>query len=176
MMTLRFVSPSLDVILMLNIDIYIYIYLYICYDVMMLFMLHGCLKQNMKKKNSALFFPGQYVLKNIVMEKFLETYFISNIEQFPQCYILYRKDCFIFASSCPRSSSLAKRRFDLCCDGLRSQFAPQKKGDIIRQQGYWTRTTDTQRELFFKNSKFFGLGRQIGPKIYEAFGLFLAKL
>ena len=36
-----------------------------------------------EKKNSALFFPGQYVLKNIVMEKFLETYFISNIEQFP---------------------------------------------------------------------------------------------
>ena len=40
----------------------------------------------------------------------------------------------------------------------------------------YPRTTDTQRELFFKNSKFLGLGRQIGPKFYEAFGLFLAKL
>ena len=29
---------------------------------------------------------------------------------------------------------------------------------------------------FFKNSKFLGLGRQIGPKFYEAFGVFLAKL
>ena len=29
---------------------------------------------------------------------------------------------------------------------------------------------------FFKDSKFLGLGRQIGPKIYEAFGLFLTKL
>ena len=29
---------------------------------------------------------------------------------------------------------------------------------------------------FFKKSKFLGLGRQIGPQIYEAFGLFLAKL
>ena len=39
-----------------------------------------------------------------------------------------------------------------------------------------TQATDTQRELFFKNLKFLGLGRQIGPKIYEAFVLFLAKL
>jgi hypothetical protein len=38
------------------------------------------------------------------------------------------------------------------------------------------RTTDTQRELFFKNSKLLGLGRQIGPKFYEAFGVFLVKL
>ena len=35
---------------------------------------------------------------------------------------------------------------------------------------------DTQTELFFKNSKLLGLGRQIGPKFYEAFGVFLAKL
>ena len=39
-----------------------------------------------------------------------------------------------------------------------------------------TRTTDTQTELFFKNSKLLGLGRQFGPKFYEAFGVFLAKL
>ena len=38
------------------------------------------------------------------------------------------------------------------------------------------RTTDTQTELFFKNSKLLGLGRQIGPKFYKAFGVFLAKL
>ena len=38
------------------------------------------------------------------------------------------------------------------------------------------RTTDTQTELFFKNSKLLGLGRQIGPKFYEVFGVFLAKL
>ena len=38
------------------------------------------------------------------------------------------------------------------------------------------RTTDTQRELFFKNSKLLGLGRQIGQKFYEAIGVFLAKL
>ena len=38
-----------------------------------------------------------------------------------------------------------------------------------------SRTTDTQTELFFKNSKLLGLGRQIGPKFYEAFGVFLAK-
>jgi hypothetical protein len=37
-------------------------------------------------------------------------------------------------------------------------------------------TTDTQREFFFKNSKLLGLGRQIGLKFYEAFGVFLAKL
>ena len=28
---------------------------------------------------------------------------------------------------------------------------------------------DTQRELFFENPKLLGLGRQIGPKILEAF-------
>ena len=39
-----------------------------------------------------------------------------------------------------------------------------------------TRTTYTQRELFFKNSKRWGLGRQIGLKFFEAFGVFLAKL
>ena len=38
------------------------------------------------------------------------------------------------------------------------------------------RTTDTQRELFFKNSKLLGLGRQIGLKFFEAFGVFSAKL
>ena len=38
------------------------------------------------------------------------------------------------------------------------------------------RTTDTQRELFFKNSKLLGLDRQIGPKFWEAFWLFPAKL
>ena len=32
------------------------------------------------------------------------------------------------------------------------------------------RTTDTQRELFFKNQKLMGLGRQIGLKFYEAIG------
>ena len=39
-----------------------------------------------------------------------------------------------------------------------------------------SRTTDTQRELFFKKLKLLGLGRQIGPKFYEAFWVFLAKL
>ena len=39
-----------------------------------------------------------------------------------------------------------------------------------------SRTTYTQRELFFKNSKRWGLGRQIGLKFFEAFGVFLAKL
>ena len=38
------------------------------------------------------------------------------------------------------------------------------------------RTTDTQRELFFKNSKLLGLGRQIGLKFWGAFWLFPAKL
>ena len=37
------------------------------------------------------------------------------------------------------------------------------------------RTTDTQRELSFENLKLLGLGRQIGPKIFGAFGVFLAK-
>ena len=37
-------------------------------------------------------------------------------------------------------------------------------------------TTDIQRKLFFKNSKFFGLGRQIWLTFYEAFWVFLAKL
>ena len=37
-------------------------------------------------------------------------------------------------------------------------------------------TTDTQRGLFFKNSKHLGLGRQIGLKLSEAFGVFSAKL
>ena len=37
-------------------------------------------------------------------------------------------------------------------------------------------TMDTQRELFFKNSKLLGLGRQIGLKFFEAFGVFSAKL
>ena len=32
------------------------------------------------------------------------------------------------------------------------------------------RTTDTQTELFFKNLKLLGLGRQIGLKLLEAFG------
>ena len=38
------------------------------------------------------------------------------------------------------------------------------------------RTTDTQTELIFKNSKFLGLGRQIGLKFFEAFVVFSAKL
>ena len=37
------------------------------------------------------------------------------------------------------------------------------------------RTTDTQRELFFENPKL-GLGRQIGPNIFWAFGVFSADL
>ena len=47
---------------------------------------------------------------------------------------------------------------------------------ITRYIWVLSRTTDTQRELFFKNLKFLGLGRQIGPKFYEAFWVFLAKL
>ena len=39
-----------------------------------------------------------------------------------------------------------------------------------------SRTTDTQRELFFKNSQLLGLGRQIELKFLEAFGVFSAKL
>ena len=39
-----------------------------------------------------------------------------------------------------------------------------------------TRTTDIQRELFFKNSKLLGLGRQIGLKFWGAFWLFPAKM
>ena len=35
---------------------------------------------------------------------------------------------------------------------------------------------DTQRELFFENSKRLGFGRQIGPKILGAFWVFSAKL
>ena len=38
------------------------------------------------------------------------------------------------------------------------------------------RTTDIQRELFFKNLKLLGLGRQIGLKFWGAFWLFPAKL
>jgi hypothetical protein len=38
------------------------------------------------------------------------------------------------------------------------------------------RTTDTQRELFFKKSKAVGLGRQIGLKYFEAFGVFSVKI
>ena len=38
------------------------------------------------------------------------------------------------------------------------------------------RTTDTQTEFFFKNPKLLGLGRQIGPKSFGAFGVFSAKL
>ena len=38
------------------------------------------------------------------------------------------------------------------------------------------RTTDIQRELFFKNSKLLGLGRQIGLKFWGAFWLFLLAL
>ena len=33
-----------------------------------------------------------------------------------------------------------------------------------------------EKAFFSKNLKPLGLGRQIGPKIYEAFGLLLAKL
>ena len=38
----------------------------------------------------------------------------------------------------------------------------------------YSRTTDTQREFFFKNSKLLGLG--IGLKFFEAFGIFSAKI
>ena len=34
----------------------------------------------------------------------------------------------------------------------------------------------TPRQLFFKNFKLLGLGRQIGPNFFEAYGVFLAKL
>jgi hypothetical protein len=40
----------------------------------------------------------------------------------------------------------------------------------------YARTTDTQRELFFKNSKLLGLGRQICLKFFEAFGVFSDKI
>ena len=36
--------------------------------------------------------------------------------------------------------------------------------------------TDTQRELFSKNLRLLGLGRHIGPKNVEAFGVFSTKL
>ena len=40
---------------------------------------------------------------------------------------------------------------------------------------WWrARTTDIQRELFFKNSKLLGWGRQIGLKFYEVFRVFPA--
>ena len=42
--------------------------------------------------------------------------------------------------------------------------------------GLIPRTTDIQLELFFKNSKLLGLGRQIGLKFWRAFWLFPAKL
>ena len=38
------------------------------------------------------------------------------------------------------------------------------------------RTTDTQKDLFFKNPKLLGLVRQIGLKFFEAFGVFAAKV
>ena len=38
------------------------------------------------------------------------------------------------------------------------------------------RTTDTQREPFFEKSKLLGLSRQIGPKIFGAFGVFSANI
>ena len=34
-------------------------------------------------------------------------------------------------------------------------------------------TTESQRELFFENPKLLGLGRQIGVKCFEVFGVFL---
>ena len=34
--------------------------------------------------------------------------------------------------------------------------------------------TDTQREFIFENPKLLGLRRQIGPKIFRAFGIFSA--
>ena len=52
-----------------------------------------------------------------------------------------------------------------------------KKWEVVKCfKCFQPRTTDTQRELFFKNLKLLGLGRQIGPKFYEAFWVFLAKL
>ena len=61
--------------------------MYICYDIIYAtWMLEVESSSDLMaeyEKNSALFFPGQYVVKNIVMEKFLETYFISNIEGLP---------------------------------------------------------------------------------------------
>ena len=47
------------------------------------------------------------------------------------------------------------------------------KGSGVRHSA---RTTDTQRELFSKNLKLLGLGRDFGLKIFEAFGVFLAGL
>ena len=57
------------------------------------------------------------------------------------------------------------------CDDALLIYGAQKYSTV-----YVARTTDTQRELFFKNSKLLGLGRQIGPKFFEAFGVFSAKL
>ena len=61
---------------------------------------------------------------------------------------------------------------------LKYFYAPMICKNVVlnRLLCYRTRTTDIQRELFFKNSKLLGLGRQIGLKFYEAFGAFLAKL
>jgi hypothetical protein len=41
---------------------------------------------------------------------------------------------------------------------------------------YNPRTTDTQRELFFKNLKFLGLGRRFRRNLFEEFGVFSARL
>ena len=41
---------------------------------------------------------------------------------------------------------------------------------------YTARTTDTQRELFFKNLEFLGLGWHFGLKVFAAFGGFSAGL
>ena len=38
------------------------------------------------------------------------------------------------------------------------------------------RTTDTQREFFFQKLETFGLGQTNWAEIYEAYGVFLAKL
>ena len=55
------------------------------------------------------------------------------------------------------------------CDDALLIYGAQKYSTV-----YVARTTDTQRELFFKNSKLLGLGRQIN--FFEAFGVFSTKL
>ena len=49
----------------------------------------------------------------------------------------------------------------------------ERKADVL---GFTPRTTDTQRDIFFENLKLLGLGRQIGPKFFGAFGVFLIEL
>ena len=52
----------------------------------------------------------------------------------------------------------------------------RQQAQCILHQYTEARTTDTQREVFFETPKLLGLGRQIGPKIIGAVGVFSAKL